>query len=70
MKVEYDAEADAVYIRLKNGEIASTREIEDNIIADIDARGKLLGIELLFVSDYLSADDIRNLSVTELSASA
>jgi uncharacterized protein YuzE len=70
MKVEYDAEADAVYIRLKNGEIASTREIEDNIIADIDARGKLLGIELLFVSDYLSADDIRNLSVTELPASA
>ena len=70
MKVEYDADADAVYIRLKDREIASTREIEDNIIADIDARGKLLGIELLFVSDYLSADDIRNLSVTELPASA
>jgi uncharacterized protein YuzE len=70
MKVEYDADADAVYIRLKDREIASTREIEDNIIADIDARGKLLGIELLFVSDYLSADGIRNLSVTELPASA
>lgn len=70
MKVEYDPEADAVYILLKDGEIASTREIEDNVIADIDAHGKLLGIELLFVSDYLSADDIRNLSVTELPASA
>jgi len=39
-------------------------------IVDIDASGKLVGIELLFVSDYLRPEEIQNLTITELPASA
>jgi uncharacterized protein YuzE len=70
VKVEYDGKADAVYFRIKDADIASTRELEENIIVDVDAAGKLVGIELLFVSDYLRPEDIRSLTVTELPASA
>lgn len=70
MKLEYDSKADAIYIRLKDVAVASTREVEDNLIVDLDARGKMVGIELLFVSDYLSPEDIDSFTVTNLRASA
>ena len=70
MKLEYDPQADAIYLRLKDAEIASTREVEDNLIVDLDASGRMIGIELLFVSDYLAPEDIDSFTVTNLRASA
>lgn len=70
MKLEYDSKADAIYIHLKDATVASTREVEDNLIVDLDAKGKMVGIELLFVSDYFSPEDIDNFTITTLRASA
>ena len=51
MKLEYDREADAVYLYLKyplkEGECKKTLELNENIIADFDAYGKLIGVEIL-----------------------
>lgn len=66
MNVEYDERADAIYIRLKDAEIATTREVEDHLIVDLGSDGKMIGIELLFVSDYLAPEDIATFSVTNL----
>jgi len=66
VKLEYDRRADAIYIRLKDAEVATTRELEDNLIVDLDEHGRLVGIELLFVSDYLSPEDIDSFTVTNL----
>ncbi|HEX5479088.1 MAG TPA: DUF2283 domain-containing protein [Dehalococcoidia bacterium] len=66
MKLEYDRQADAIYIRLKEAEVANTRELDENVIVDLDAHGRMVGIELLFVSDYLSAEDIDSFTVTNL----
>ena len=68
MNVEYDQQADAIYIRLKEGEIATTREVEEHLIVDLGPDGKMVGIELLFVSDYLAPEDIATFSVTNLRA--
>ena len=68
MKVEYDPQADAIYIRLKHEPIATTREIDDNLVVDVDASGKIVGIEILFVSEYLTADDIESLTVQRLAS--
>lgn len=70
MKLEYDSKANAIYIPLKDVDVASTREVEDNLIVDLDAAGKMIGIELLFVSDYLSPEDIDSFTVTNLRSSA
>ncbi len=47
VRLEYDRRADAIYIRLKEAPIATTREIDDNLIVDLDQSGKMIGIELL-----------------------
>lgn len=70
MKLEYDAQADAIYIRLKETDIATTREVEDNLVIDLDSDGKMVGIELLFVSDYLDPDDVASFTVSNLRATA
>jgi uncharacterized protein YuzE len=51
MKIRYDPEADAMYIKLANKAIAKTKEIDKNTIMDFDSSGNLVGIELLFVKE-------------------
>jgi uncharacterized protein YuzE len=47
MKIEYDKEVDAVYIRIQEKEIAKTKEIEEGINLDIDNEGKIIGLEII-----------------------
>ncbi|MDP2672651.1 MAG: DUF2283 domain-containing protein [Nanoarchaeota archaeon] len=51
MKIRYDSDADAVYIKLRDIEIAETKKVDDYTILDYDKSGNLIGIELLFVSE-------------------
>ncbi|TAN53960.1 MAG: DUF2283 domain-containing protein [Methylococcaceae bacterium] len=50
MKLEFDPAADAAYFEISDAEIETTREIEPGIIADYDAMGHIVGIEVLSVS--------------------
>ncbi len=50
MDISYDKEADAMYIKLREGEFAKNKQIDDFTIIDLDKDGKVLGIELLDVS--------------------
>jgi uncharacterized protein YuzE len=51
MKIEYDQQADAIYIRLKAGTVAESEEVRPGVVLDFDAEGKVLGIEMLDVSE-------------------
>ena len=53
MKIRYDPDADAVYIKLSDEKVETTREVDDNTILDYDKRGRLIGIELLFVKERM-----------------
>jgi len=50
MKHELDPVADAAYFEISAAEIETTKEIEPGIIADYDADGHFVGIEVLSVS--------------------
>lgn len=50
MKLEFDPQADAAYLEISDAEIEKTQEIEPGIIADYDANGHIVGIEVLSVS--------------------
>lgn len=50
MKLEFDPIADAAYLEIQAGEVADSREIEAGIVADFDAEGHIVGIEILHVS--------------------
>jgi uncharacterized protein YuzE len=47
MHQAYDIDADALYITLAEGTVARTAVIDDGCNVDLDADGKLLGIEVL-----------------------
>jgi uncharacterized protein YuzE len=51
MKIEYDQQADAMYIRLKAGTVVESEEVRPGVVLDFDAEGKVLGIEMLDVSE-------------------
>lgn len=50
MNIQYDKVADAMYVKLSTAKVAKTVEISDNLIADLDAQGNTIGIEMLDVS--------------------
>jgi uncharacterized protein YuzE len=58
MKIEYDAEVDALYIRLRPApeEGVENRPISDDVTADYGPDGKLVGIEILGASSVLGED--------------
>lgn len=54
--VTYDPEADAAYFslkKIKKGEAVKTVELQPWLLADLDKKGALLGVEMLFVSNQL-----------------
>jgi len=50
MKIEFDQEADALYIELALGDIDKTEEIKPGLILDYDINGNVLGVEMLYIS--------------------
>jgi uncharacterized protein YuzE len=51
--VTYDAEADAVYITIGGGKVDRTEETGP-FIYDVDAAGRIVGIEILSASKVLA----------------
>ncbi|MBI5064720.1 DUF2283 domain-containing protein [Candidatus Woesearchaeota archaeon] len=51
MKASYDPDADAAYIQLKEGKVNHTKKINDNTLLDVNKKGDVLGVELLFVKE-------------------
>lgn len=66
MKIEYDREVDALYIRIQEKYVAKTREIVDGINIDLDEEGRLIGLEVLDATEKYSLSDIFNLSTENL----
>ncbi len=66
MKIEYDKEVDALYIRIQEKYVARTQEVSEGINLDFDAEGRLIGLEVLGASERYSLSDIFNLSTENL----
>lgn len=47
MHIKIDKEADAIYLRLSDAEVAESDEDKPGIILDYDKDGEIVGIELL-----------------------
>jgi len=56
MRITYDAEVDALYIRFRETTV-TTKELTEGIAADYDADGKLAGVEILDASKRFGDKD-------------
>jgi uncharacterized protein YuzE len=66
MKIEYDREVDALYVRLQEKYVARTVEIEEGLNLDLDDSGKLIGLEILDATERYPLADIFNISTENL----
>ena len=66
MKIEYDKEVDALYLRLQEKYVARTVQIEEGLNLDLDEEGKLIGLEVLDATQRYSLADIFNISTENL----
>ena len=66
MKIEYDQKADAMYIRLRAGTVAESDEVRPGLMLDFDSNGRVLGIEMIDVSDR--TDNPRELAMELIGA--
>lgn len=63
MKITYDAQADALYIQLREGKFVRNQEVAEGVILDIGEDEALLGIEILEASSRLSREDLARIEV-------
>lgn len=66
MKIEYDTEADALYILIREADVEDNIDIEEGVTIDLDANKHIVGIELLDVSKRLSLKDLVNITIENL----
>jgi uncharacterized protein YuzE len=66
MKIEYDKEVDALYIRIQEKKVARTKEVEEGINLDVDADGRIIGLEIIGATERYSKEDIFNLATENL----
>jgi len=50
MKLVVHKENDALYLRLDDSKIVDSEEVSDGIILDCNAEGKVVGFEVLYIS--------------------
>ncbi len=53
MKLHYDRETDSLYIDLNERPSADSREIQEDIVIDLDTNGRIVGIDIQHASEVL-----------------
>ncbi|MDO8625610.1 MAG: DUF2283 domain-containing protein [Candidatus Diapherotrites archaeon] len=70
MEITYDKAADALYIAFGKGKFFKNKKLDNLTILDLDAKGKLLGIELLNVRKRTPARSLSQINVKNLLVAA
>jgi uncharacterized protein YuzE len=58
MRLKYDLNVGALYIRLTDRAIARTRDIDDNTSVDLDDAGDVVGIEVISITHPWALNEI------------
>ena len=66
MKIEYDREADALYIQFRQVKPEDNLDIEDGVTVDLDKEGHIVGIEILDASDRFGIEALVNVSIKNM----
>lgn len=53
LKVEYDADANAAYIRFSTEAVLESEEVAEGIVLDYDTDGRIVGMEVLDARQHL-----------------
>jgi len=65
VQVEFDSKADAMYIWLRKARYEISEELAENVIIDLDKRGRIIGIEILDATKNLGKELVNKILRTE-----
>jgi uncharacterized protein YuzE len=68
MKLHYYPETDSLYIELKDTPGAETREITAGLVADFDANGDIVGLDIDHASRKLDLSKIETIALPQINA--
>lgn len=61
MRLHYDEESDALYLRLDDSPIEGSDEVQPGIILDFNAAGQVVGIEVLGLKERVPGANLRQI---------
>ncbi len=59
MRLKVDKENDALYFRLDESSIIESEEVQPGVVLDFNAEGKMVGIEILNLSQRITSDQLK-----------
>ena len=65
VRVEYSEKSDAMYIWLRKAKYDISEELAENVIMDLDKRGRIIGIEVLDASKNIGKELVTKILETE-----
>ncbi len=65
VRVEYSEKSDAMYIWLRKAKYDISEELAENVIMDLDNRGRIIGIEVLDASKNIGKELVTKILQTE-----
>jgi len=65
MKVKYDPESDILYIQIKEDQVKETVDLDDDIFADLNEKGEIVGIEIWQARKYIFSELLKFLDMAK-----
>jgi uncharacterized protein YuzE len=66
MKIEYDKEADALYIILRDVPATDSKDLDEGVTIDLDDDGKIVGLEILDASERLGLESLTSINIKNI----
>ncbi len=66
MKLAYDSQTDAAYVKLCDAEVADSEEVRPGLVVDYDAQDRVIGIEILHVRKERPDIDLNQLVLEQV----
>ena len=63
MRIKIDLESNALYFRISEDPIEESEEINKGLIVDYDAKGRVVGIEILNLKEKFKMEDLTGLKL-------
>ncbi len=60
MRLKVDIGNDALYFRLDEAAIVESEEVQPGVVLDFNADGKVVGIEMLDISQRMTLEQLKN----------
>ena len=61
MKMHYDEQSDALYLRLDESKIVESEAVQPGVVLDFDVNNQVVGVEILRVKERVPTADLKHL---------